>query len=161
MNTKNRFQALVSAAFIAMVFFSIPALAQDQPADTMEMVQEKIRADKKLFVAQNMQLSESDAKAFWPVYEDFQKELEKQVTATRRLVEKYAANYQTMTDETARQIVQTHMDIQADRLKLLQSYLPKFRKALPEKKVARYYQLENKISASIAYQLAARIPLVK
>jgi hypothetical protein len=47
----------------------VPALAQDKPADNMQVLREKVRADKKLFVAANMELSESEAKAFWPVYE--------------------------------------------------------------------------------------------
>jgi hypothetical protein len=43
---------------------SLPALAQDEPADNMQLVRDKIKADKKLFVAQAMGLTESEAKAF-------------------------------------------------------------------------------------------------
>jgi hypothetical protein len=50
---------------------------------------------------------------------------------------------------------------EAERQKLRHAYLPKFRKALREKQVARYYQLENKIQAAVSYELAAEIPLVK
>jgi len=52
-----------------------PVLGQDKPADTMQIVLEKVRADKKLLVAANMQLTETEAKAFWPVYEQYQNEL--------------------------------------------------------------------------------------
>jgi hypothetical protein len=45
--------------------------------------------------------------------------------------------------------------------KLRSAYLPKFRKVLPEVKVARYYQIENKIQAALVYELAAQIPLMK
>ena len=51
--------------------------------------------------------------------------------------------------------------IQADQQKMKESYLPKFRKVIPEIKVARYYQLEKKISAVVYYELAMNIPLVK
>ena len=47
------------------------AQAQDKPADNMEIVKEKIRTDKKLFVATNMQFTESEASAFWPVCESY------------------------------------------------------------------------------------------
>jgi len=53
------------------------AQAQDKSADNMEIVKEKIRTDKKLLVATNMQLTESEANAFWPVYEAYQVELGK------------------------------------------------------------------------------------
>jgi hypothetical protein len=46
-------------------------------------------------------------------------------------------------------------------VKLRKTYLPKFRQALPEKKAARYYQIENKINAALNYELAANIPLMK
>ena len=51
--------------------------------------------------------------------------------------------------------------IEADRLKLRQAYVSRFRKALPDTKVGRYYQLENKIHAVVSYDLARLIPLVK
>ena len=44
---------------------------------------------------------------------------------------------------------------------LRQVYLPDFRKVLPDVKVVRFYQIENKINAALMYQLAADIPLIK
>ena len=57
---------------LAMV---VPGVSQEKPADNMQFVLEKVRADMKLFVAENMQLKEAEAKAFWPVYERYQDEL--------------------------------------------------------------------------------------
>ena len=53
--------------------FPVPALSQDKPADNMQILLEKVKADKKLLVAANMELTESEAKGFWPVYEGYQK----------------------------------------------------------------------------------------
>jgi hypothetical protein len=53
------------------------------------------------------------------------------------------------------------MSIEALGPKLRQAYLPKFRKVLPETKVVRYYQIENKIQAALMYEIAANIPLMK
>jgi len=50
--------------------------------------------------------------------------------------------------------------IEQDRAKTMESYLPKFSKVLPSIKVARYYQLENKIRAAVQYQLTKDIPLI-
>jgi len=139
----------------------VPVCAQDKPADTNQLVREKIQADKKLLVAENMQLSEAEAKVFWPVYESYQKDLGKIVERTKKLIEDYAKNYQTMTDATAKKLVNEMIVIENERLKLRKTYLPKFRKVLSEKKVARYYQLENKIHAVVSYELAKIIPLMK
>jgi len=136
-------------------------LAQDKPADNMEIVKEKIRSDKKLFIATNMQLTESETKAFWPVYESYQAELGKLRDRELKLIEKFAANYETMSADAAKNLLDESMSIDSDHQKLRQSYLAKFRGVLSDTKVARYYQLESKIDAVLEYELARRIPLVR
>jgi len=140
---------------------AVPAFAQDKPADNMQVVLEKIRADKKLLVAENMQLTETEAKAFWPVYGRYQDELFLLRTRTANLIKDYAEAYEQMSNETAKKLLDEYMTIEALGLKLRQAYLPKFRAVLPEVKVVRYYQIENKIQAALAYELGAKIPLVK
>ena len=135
--------------------------AQDKPSDNMEIVKEKIRSDKKLLVATNMQLTESEANAFWPVYESYQAELAKLRDREIKLIEKFAASYETMSDDVAKKLLDDSLSIDLSHQKLRQSYLSNFRGVLSDKKVARYYQLESKINAVMEYELARRIPLVQ
>ena len=144
-----------------LTVFIVSPMAQEKPADNMQLVREKIKTDKKLFIAQNMNLTESEAKVFWPVYENYQKDLGKLVDKTVKLIDNYATNYQTMTEDAAKELINGYLTIEGERVTLMKSFLPKFRKVLPEKKVARYYQLENKIDAIVNYGLAKQIPLVK
>jgi hypothetical protein len=127
----------------------------------MQIVREKIRADKKLFVAENMQLTEAEAKAFWPVYERYQDELFLLRARTAKLINDFADAYEKMTNDTAKRLLDEYMTIESLGLKLRQAYLPKFREVLPEVKVVRYYQIENKINAALMYELGANIPLMK
>lgn len=140
---------------------AVPALAQDKPADNMQIVREKIRADKKLVVAEAMGMTEPEAKAFWPVYEAYQRDLAKINDRTIKLIDDYAENYGTMSDQAAKKLMDEYMAIETERLNIRQSYLPRFRQVLSEMKVLRYYQLENKIQAVVNYELAASIPLVR
>ena len=156
---KKRLFAVI--VFCVLFLFIVPVCAQDKPADTNQLVREKIKADKKLLVAEIMQFSEAEAKAFWPVYERYQKDLGKITERTKNLIDNYAKNYKTMTDATAKKLLNDMVVLENDRLKLRKAYLPKFRNVLSDKKVARYYQLENKIFAVVSYELAQVIPLVK
>ena len=149
------------ALTITFIGFAGSALAQDKPADNMEIVKEKIRTDKKLFIATNMQLTESEAKAFWPVYESYQAELGKLRDREIKLIEDFAANYETMSNDVAKNLLDNSLSIDSGHLKLRQSYLAKFRGVLSDTKVARYYQLESKIDAVLEYEMARRIPLVR
>ena len=145
----------------ALMLGAWPAVAQDKPADTMEIVLEKIRADKKLLVAENLQLTEAEAKGFWPVYSRYQDELFLLRARTAKLIKDYADAYDQMTNDTAKKLLDEYMTIEALGLKLRQAYLPKFRAVLPEVKVVRYYQMENMIHAALLYEIGAKIPLAK
>ncbi len=158
---------MMAMKWTAMIFFALTILApfssfaQSQPADNMAILREKIRADKKLVVAVNMQLTKSEGKAFWPIYDRYQKDQAKHLTRLKSLIEKYAQNHKTMTDKVAKELVDEWFAVQADHLKFRRSYLPEFRKALPDVKVMRYYQLESKIDTVLRYELASIIPLVQ
>jgi hypothetical protein len=143
------------------VCFAIPAVAQDKPASSMQILREKLQADKKLLVSTNMGLTEKEAQAFWPVYDSYQKDLGLLNGRMLVLIQDFAKNYQEMTDDAAKKLVGEYLAIERDRVKLKQAYLPKLRQTLPENKVARYFQIENKIEAVIRYELADQIPLVK
>jgi hypothetical protein len=138
-----------------------PANAQDRPADNMQVVREAARSQKKLLVAQNMQLTESEAAAFWPIYERYQNDLSKLNDQTITLIETYAKNYQSMSDTMAQKLLEDFLSLEEQRAKLNRAYVPELRKALPAIKVARYCQLENKFRAVVNYDLAAQIPLIK
>jgi hypothetical protein len=157
--TGNTF-LMVGLTLLLLVFVST-AVGQDKPADTMQILVEKVKADKKLLVAENMQFTEAEAKTFWPVYEQYQAELFLIRARTLQLIKDYAAVYEKMTNSTAKRLLDESMTIETLRLKLGKTYLPKFRKVLPDAKVVRYYQIENKINAALYYELAANIPLVK
>ena len=133
----------------------VPGVSQEKPADNMQIVLEKVRADKKLLIAENMQLTEAEAKAFWPVYDQYQDELFLLRTRTVKLINDFADAYEKMSNETAKKLLDEYMTIETLGPKLRQTYLPKFRKVLPEVKVVRYYQIENKINAALIYELAA------
>jgi hypothetical protein len=155
---------VMAAGLVALAMaLPAPAWTQDKPADNMQILREKIKADKKLLVAANMDLTESEAKGFWPVYEAYQKDLAAINQRIGKLIETYAADYRdgTLTDEKAKKLVDEYVAIGKAEAGLRGSYVPKLSKVLPWKKVARYLQIENKIRAAVNYEFATEIPLVE
>ncbi len=157
---RRNFLALAMLAALPSAF---AAQSQDKPANNMEILRDKLKADKKLLVATNMELTESEAKNFWPVYDDYQKELQKINQRLVKLLNDYAADYKTnsVSDEKAKKLTDEYVSIQQAEANLTTSFVPKLNKALPARKVARYLQIENKIRAVIKYDLAATVPLVQ
>jgi len=139
----------------------LPAGAQT--ASDMQILAQKIKADKKLVVAANMQLTEAEAKGFWPVYDAYQKDLQGINQRVGGAIKNYAAAYNKgpVSDETAKKLINEAIAIEDAEVKLKASYVPRLEKVIPGMKVARYIQIENKIRAIIKYELAASIPLVE
>jgi hypothetical protein len=154
----------VGAALALLLVGSAPySAAQDKPADNMQILRDKIRADKKLVVAMNMELTESEAKGFWPIYEQYQKDLEKINQRMVAMLESYADDYRgkSLTDEKAKKLIDEALAIDRAEANLKSTYAPKLSKVLPVRKVARYLQIENKIRAVVKYDIASGVPLVR
>ena len=91
----------------------------DKPANNLEIVHEKLKADKKLIVSKYMELTESEAKSFWPVYEDYQKDLLKFYERLSALLKSYAADYRgkSLTDEKAKKLLDEWIALEQDEVK--------------------------------------------
>jgi len=154
----------IGVAMAIMVLGCAPlSFAQDKPADNMEILRDKIRADKKLVVATNMELTESEAKNFWPIYDRYQKDLQNINGRVLALLESYAADFKgkSLTDDKAKTLIDEAVAIDQAEANLKSTYAPQLGKALPARKVARYMQIENKIRAVVKYDLAQGVPLVR
>lgn len=155
----------VTRCFLALAAFVLvlPVFSDAQTASDMEILRQKIKADKKLVVASAMQLTEAEAKGFWPVYDAYQSDLDKINGQLGQVIKEYAAAYRadTLTNDKAKGLMDEVLKIEQAEVDLKRSYAPKLGAVVPQVKVARYLQLENKIRALIKYELAGEIPLAK
>lgn len=163
---------LAQIAFVAIVSaIATPAVAQNNApaaqakptASDMEILRQKIKADKRLVVAANMQLTETEAKGFWPVYDAYQKDLAQINSRIAQAVKSYAEAYNkgTVSDEMAKKLISEAIAIEESESKMKRDYMVKLDKVIPGIKIARYIQIETKIRAIIRYELAANIPLAE
>jgi len=131
--------------------------------DDLQILREKIRADKKLLVAANMELTEAEAKGFWPIYDAYQKDLHAINLRIAAQLESYADDLRngTLTDAGAKKLIDESVSIEQAEADLKPRHAPQLGKLLPARKVARYLQIENKIRAVVRYDLATGVPLVE
>jgi len=151
------------SAFVLATALVVPVLAQNASTTNMEILRQKIKADKKLVVAQNLKLTDAEGAKFWPVYEAYQKDLQQINERLATAILRYADAYDNgpVTNEKAKQLLDEYLAIDDAEAKLKGAMTPKILAALPAVKAARYIQIENKIRAAVRYELAAAIPLVE
>ena len=155
-------KTVTAVLLTGLMAWTLPALAQPVSDTNMEILKQKLKADKKLLVASNMDLSDAEAKKFWPIYDEYQKDLEQVNQKLANTIKEYAEafNKGPIPDNTAKKLLGDVFSIEEQETKLKRTYADKFEKVLPYSKVARYLQIENKIRALIKMELAQQIPLV-
>ena len=139
------------------------AAAQTTGTTNMDILRQKIKADKRLVVAANLKLTDAEGAAFWPVYDAYQKDLQQVNQRLAAVVVAYADAYNKgpVANDMAKKLLDDAMAVDDAEGKLKVSYVPKILATLPATKAARYIQIENKIRAAIRYELAEGIPLVE
>ena len=149
-----------------LLSFSGQATAQNREPlvsleNELEAARKIMRNERKLLIAEQLQLTSEESKAFWPVFNDYEADSIRIGDRRVRLLTEYVENYAAMTPELADRLLEESLKIESDLAKLRRKYVRKFRKVLPVIKVARLYQIDNKLTATVNYQLATNIPLVE
>jgi hypothetical protein len=129
--------------------------------DSVELQRSVIETERKMIVAKNLDLSEEEGEAFWKVYNDFQRDLRQVGDKRIKLLKEFRANFEGLTDEKARELLDGWFEFREERVGVSKAYVKKFLKVLPARKVARYYQIENKLQTLIEFDVARSIPLVR
>jgi hypothetical protein len=149
----------VVVSTVLVVSAASPALAQGVQ-ESLELSREVIDQQKRVIVAGSLPLTDAEADAFWPLFDEFQKELKKLDARSDRLIASYTAELPTLTDDRARSMLDEALSIDEDRAKLKRQWVKRMAKALPPRSLVRYFQLENKFEAVVTADLARQIPLV-
>lgn len=155
---------------VSTIMLVVPVMAQDMGTgagggDTnMAILMQKIKADKKLLVANNMGLNEAEGKKFWPLYDSYQKELEQINQRLLQTIKNYADAFNAgkgmVSDGDAKRLLNEYLALEESELQLKRAYADKVGKVLPATKATRFIQIENKIRAVLRADLAMQIPLV-
>jgi polyhydroxyalkanoate synthesis regulator phasin len=157
---KSKILSVVLIFAVALVVGASAILAQVSETDQLQQLRAEIQADRQAVVMANLKLTDAEGQAFWPLYREYRGEMAKVGDRLQKLIQDYAVTYESATAEQAKAMVDEMMSIQRAELKVKEAYLPKFRKVIPELKVARFLQIENKIDTLIKIDLAANIPLI-
>ena len=153
-------KTLCIVGLVAVLLGSMPAAAQMSDTDWIHQLRADIQADRQAIVTANLELTPAESEAFWPVYREYRADVQKVADRMQRLIQEYAAVYPNVTPEQAKAMVDDMLAIQHDEVKVRKKHVSKFRKVLPEVKVARFLQLENKLDAVVKIGLADAIPLM-
>jgi lysyl-tRNA synthetase class I len=155
----------IALLFVGLLSISVLAQTADVTAkplsdDDIKLLRGNVQAEKEDIIRNTMQLSDVEAKAFWPVYKQYAQE--QHVIADKRLkmITDYAQNLDKMEDAKAKNLTEQLFQIEDDTQALRKKYFPEFQKALGGKRAAKFYQVDNRLNMIVNVQLASEIPLI-
>ena len=111
----------------------------------IQLLRKDIRSEKKQLIAENLSLTPTEAAKFWPVYDQYQAEYTKIGDVEFALINEYAQNWGSITDEQALNYLKRSEEIKESLLQLRKKYVPLVNQVLLGKKTATFFQLERRI----------------
>jgi hypothetical protein len=127
----------------------------------VQLLRQDLRSRKKQLIAANLPLTDAEAVKFWPLYDQYTAETTKINDTRFSVIKEYAANYNTLTDAQAQDLITRSIGVDESFVQLRLRYIPIFRKVLSGKKAAMFFQMDKRVALMIDLQLASLIPLVQ
>jgi hypothetical protein len=150
-------------ALVALAF-ATASIAQEGTAgrkDALEENRAKLQAARKAKVESNLTLTAEEAKAFWPLYDEYTAQVVKLGDRSSVLITEFARNYEKLSDDQAKSMLIEQLDIQEQSLALRRETMKKMEGVLPPQKLTRFFQIENKFDAEVGCELAKMVPLAE
>lgn len=147
---------LSTTTLCAMAAFA----ADTAPRDVIEVLRADLKANRKAIVAEQMQLTEKESEAFWPIYRDYRAEVEKASDRIAELILEYADLYPNVPEKKASEMLKQYAKTEAELLSVKRKYFKKLEKVLPPSKVFRFAQVDNRYDLATRVGIASSIPLM-
>jgi len=156
---------LITLAAVATLGATQGALAQSSGqismSDQEQLLIAQIQGDKRAIVLSTLQLTDAEVQAFTPIFDKYQADMKELAKRYGDVLNKFASNYDSMTDDAAEEILKESFKVREDRNDLMKDYAKRMAKKLPATKVLRWVQIENKMTSLIDWQMAQIIPLAR
>jgi ribosome-binding ATPase YchF (GTP1/OBG family) len=153
-------QIVVALTALAALGAAEASLAQAvNTRDQNELIISQIQTDKRAVVLSALQLTDTQVAAFTPIYDEYQREMKGVMTRGSDVINKFAANYGSMTDDAAKDIMKDFFKVRNERNALVEKYAKKLGRELPATKVLQWVQVENKLNTLLDAEAASIIPL--
>lgn len=161
-------RALLHALFVLPLVIAAPAFSQDASSNKdlntqayVELLKTDANANREAVVTYIMQLSDADAKVFWPIYRDYNDELNKLNAAETQEIEAYAKDSDKITDKEAEDVVNKSLDLEARRVELKKKYFKKMKSALSPSAVAKFYEIDSQFQDIVHLQATSALPVTQ
>lgn len=165
--------AATAAAALLYAPKVVPRQATANPATTetqdtnirayVELLRSDVKTKKTAILSEIMQLTDDQSDKFWPIYREYDYELQALNDQKLAGIMEYAKIYNSdsMSDERADQLANLALELENKRNDLKRKYYEKMRDQLGGIVAARFLQVENQMLMIVDLQIASSLPIVR
>ena len=129
--------------------------------DLVEILRADLKAEKVSIITETMDFTEQESTAFWPIFQEYDLELNKLNDQRVAIIKDFAEHFDQMTDVKADELVKKGFNYLKDRTALRQKFYKKFKKILPVMKAAKFMQVDYQLINLIDAQISMEMPLIE
>lgn len=148
------------SVILVMAIASFSSYAQSSFKEDVDLVQSIYGKSKSDLVKQYMNLSDAQSAAFTKVYENYETDRKALGQTKFKLIEDYAANYATLTEEKADELAKGTLKNNQDYEKLYSKTYGQAKKAIGAINAAKFIQLEVYLQTVIRNEIQESIPFI-
>ena len=146
-------------ALAALVSLVVPAATAQTVKETLDVTRQAVETQRRVLVSGALPLSDAEAKDFWPLYDAYETQRRPIDERANRLVADFVASTASLSDSQAKAMLADALDVDDARLRLRRDFAGKMAKAIPPRKLVRFFQIENKLDSVVRADISRQIPL--
>jgi len=150
-----------SFVFALTTILSLAGSVAFGQADEIELTRAVIQTERQAIVAANLGLTNEEGQRFWPLFREYRNDVARVGDRAVNMINTYAENYQNLSEDTAEWMLKEFVEIEKAKATVRETWVPRFREVLSSVKLARFFQIENKLDAIVNYDLSESIPLIQ
>lgn len=161
-NFAGRSSVMITVLVLTMTALTIGPVAEAnaQGEPFVELLRKDIQTEKVMLMTVALDPTEAEGEIFWPIYREYQTKLSQIGDERIKLIKDFAANYETMTDDVAKDLGKTWFNLHEDKLELLKKTHKKVSKEINPILAGRFVQIESQLLLLVDLQIAEEMPLL-
>lgn len=144
---------------IGLITFGLGLCAQSNKED-IELIQAAYGKDKKELMAEVIQLDGKQKEQFWKLYDEYETARKKLGKKRVAIIEKYAAHYDTLSEQKMDEIMKESLALASQNDKLIETYYHKIKKVSGVKAAAQWSEVESYLLSKVRIMLMENIPFI-
>lgn len=152
-------KTLITRLLLSALLLPTASVAMAQPDDMPPIPEEKleeIKAQKVAYITQKMGFTPDEAQKFWPVYNQYDKELETGRKEMRDLHRELKKSGTELTEAEANQLIDKELSTRQKELDTRRKYSAEFKKNLGSVRTVKLYQAERDFNKELLKRMRER-----